>query len=113
MRKYAKVVDGRVTEVIVADSRFFDKFVDTSPGQWIETTAYDDENQIRKHPAGVGDIYDADLNAFYQPQPYPSWTLNPETCIWEAPVPKPDLENKWMWNESTQTWDWVKKYKVP
>ena len=60
---------------------------------------------MRKNYAGLGDTYDEDRDAFISPKPYPSWTLNETTCRWEAPVPLPDDENNYVWNESTQQWD--------
>ena len=60
---------------------------------------------MRKNYAGIGDTYDENRDAFISPQPYPSWTLNETTCRWEAPVPLPDDENNYVWNESTQQWD--------
>ena len=60
---------------------------------------------MRKNYAGIGDTYDEDRDAFIAPKPYPSWTLNETTCRWEAPVPLPDDENNYVWNESTQQWD--------
>ena len=113
MIKFAKVLDGKVLEVIVAEPDFFNTFIDSSPGNWIQVTTDDGETPIRKHIPGVGDTYNTELDAFYQPKPYPSWKLNPKTCEWEAPKPKPDKQNKWQWNESKKNWDWVKKYQVP
>lgn len=113
MNKFAKVLDGKVLEVIVAEPEFFDTFIDSSPGSWIKTTADDGETPIRKHLPGIGDTYNEDLDAFYQPQPYPSWKLNPRTCDWEAPKPKPDKQHKWHWNESKRSWDKVKRYQNP
>ena len=60
---------------------------------------------MRKNYAGIGDTYDENRDAFISPKPYPSWTLNETTCRWEAPVPLPDDENNYVWNESTQQWD--------
>ena len=60
---------------------------------------------IRKNFAGIGYIYDQTRDAFIEPQPYDSWTLNETTCLWEAPVCKPDDGKKYEWNETTQTWD--------
>ena len=63
---------------------------------WRETS----ESGDRKNLAGIGDKFDEDKNAFIKPQPYPSWTLNEDTCLWEAPVAK-TADN---WNEDTQSW---------
>lgn len=60
---------------------------------------------FRKNYAGVGYTYDPVRDAFYAPQPFASWTLNEETCLWESPKPYPDdTENSYLWDEETQTW---------
>jgi hypothetical protein len=104
MAHFAKVVDGIVSQVIVAEPEFFDTFVDSSPGTWLQTSYntrggvhYNPETgepdggvALRKNYAGIGFTYDAVRDAFYAPQPYPSWTLNETSCVWEAPVAYPD-----------------------
>ncbi len=62
---------------------------------------------FRKNYAGIGFTYDEVRNAFIEPKPYDSWTLNEETCLWEAPVALPDTENRYNWNEETTSWDLV------
>lgn len=62
---------------------------------------------FRKHYAGIGYTYNAVRDAFIPPQPYPSWLLNEQSCLWEAPVPMPTDGEQYSWNESTQTWDAV------
>ena len=57
---------------------------------------------FRKNYAGVGDTYDPVKDAFYAPQPFESWTLNEESCLWEAPVEKP--EGEYWWKEDTTEW---------
>ena len=119
MAHFAKVENGIVTQVIVAEPEFFDTFVDSSPGQWIQTSYnthggvhYSPETgepdggvALRKNYAGIGFTYDSDRDAFYAPQPYPSWTLNETSCIWEAPVAQPNDGNMYIWNEDTQQWE--------
>ena len=93
MSHYAKVVDGKVTQVIVAEAEFFNTFVDNSPGQWIQTS-YNTHGGVhknggtplRKNYAGIGYTYDSVKDAFIPPKPFESWTLNDDTCLWEAPV---------------------------
>ena len=60
---------------------------------------------FRKNYAGVGYTYDQTKDAFIPPKPYPSWILNETTCLWEAPVVKPDDGQKYLWNEKTKQWD--------
>ena len=64
-----------------------------------------DGTPLRKNHAGIGYTYDEDRDAFIPPQPYPSWTLNEDSCYWEAPVAHPDDEKKYEWNESNKNWD--------
>ena len=66
-------------------------------------------NNIRKNFAGIGYIYDQEKDAFIPPKPYPSWTLNEDTCLWEAPVSKPTDGQLYKWNEENQTWDLVER----
>jgi hypothetical protein len=62
---------------------------------------------FRKNFAGVGYTYDQTRDAFIEPKPFNSWTLNETTCQWEAPVALPDTENRYNWNEQNQTWDLI------
>ena len=114
MAHFAKINNGIVQQVIVAEPEFFDTFVDSSPGEWIQTsyntkggTHLQGGTPLRKNFAGVGYTYDVTRDAFYAPQPYPSWTLNDDTCLWEPPVayPDEDMANTYNWNEETQAWD--------
>ena len=118
MAHFAKVVDGTVTQVIVAEPEFFETFVDSSPGQWIqtsyntrggvhynpETNEPDDGTPLRYNYAGIGFHYDATADAFYAPQPFASWTLNTDTYLWEAPVAYPDDGGMYQWDEDTTNW---------
>jgi len=121
MAHFAKVIDGVVAQVIVAEPEFFDTFVDSSPGTWIQTSYNtrggvhytpetgepDDGVALRKNYAGVGSIYDSTRDAFYAPQPYPSWTLDEDSCIWQPPVAHPNNGEFYTWNEEAQSWDAV------
>jgi hypothetical protein len=60
---------------------------------------------FRKNHAGIGFTYDEDRNAFIPPKPFPSFILNENTCLWEAPVAYPQDDNKYSWNEQTLSWD--------
>lgn len=111
MAHYAKVVDGIVTKVIVAEAEFFNTFVDDSPGEWIQTSynTHGGEHTLsgtplRKNFANVGFTYDREKDAFIPPQPFASWTLNETTCLWEAPVTYPDDGKMYIWNESITNW---------
>ena len=102
MTHYAKIVDGKVINVITAETSFFNTFYDDTPGQWIETK---EDGSIRKNYAGIGFSYDSEKNAFIPPQPYPSWKLNESTCRWEAPTTYPDDGKVYLWNETSKAWD--------
>ena len=62
---------------------------------------------FRKNYAGVGYIYDESRDAFYAPRPFPSWTLDEETCLWEPPVAYPTDGQEYEWNEKTLAWDLI------
>lgn len=64
----------------------------------------DQTKAFRKNYAGIGYTYDPVRDAFIPPKDFPSWVLNEQTCLWEAPVPRPDNENVYVWNESTGSW---------
>jgi hypothetical protein len=110
MAHFAKVVDGIVTQVIVAEPEFFDTFIDTSAGEWVQTSynTYGGVHilggtPLRKNFAGIGFTYDKSLDAFIPPKPYPSWVLNEESCLYEPPITKPenpDENNSYIWNET-------------
>lgn len=107
MSHFAKVEDGIVTEVTVAEQAH----VDTLSGTWVQTS-YNTKGNVhvlggtpfRKNYAGKGHTYDSVRDAFYQPQPYPSWTLNETTCKWEAPVAFPTDGKIYEWDEDTTNW---------
>ncbi len=114
MAHYAKVRDNIVVKVIVAEADFFDTFIDESAGSWIQTsyntiagTHLLGGTPLRKNYAAVGYTYDSIRDAFIAPQPYPSWTLNEDTCCWAAPIDYPDDGNVYDWNEETTSWDAV------
>ena len=110
MGHFAKVLDGKVTQVIVAEPEFFDTFVDSSPGQWIQTSynthggQHPEGRPLRKNYAGIGFTYDSVRDAFIPPQPFASWTLNEDTCLWDAPVAYPTDGKIYCWDEPTTSW---------
>jgi hypothetical protein len=111
MSHFAKVVDGKVTQVIVAEPEFFQTFVDSSPGEWIQTSYNTHGGQhrnggtpLRKNYAGIGYSYDRTKDAFIPPKPFASWVLNDETCLWSAPTPMPTDDKTYIWDETTTSW---------
>ena len=123
MGHFAKVSNGIVTRVIVAEADFFNNFVDDSPGQWIQTSyntrggvhyqpntnelSEDQSKALRKNYAGIGYTYDTTKDAFIPPQPFNSWTLNEDTCLWDSPVPYPEDGKLYKWNEELVNWEEV------
>ena len=114
MAHYAKIEDGIVTQVIVADQDFIDSGAVGSG--WVQTSYntsggvhYGPDRQpdggiaLRKNYAVIGGIYDAKRDAFYASQPYPSWILNEQTCWWESPVPMP-TDGIYEWDEVSRSW---------
>lgn len=120
MSHFAKVVDGLVTQVIVAGPEFFDTFVDSSPGQWIQTSyntrggvhyqpnsnepSADQSKALRKNYAGIGFTYDAGRDAFIAPKPYSKWVLDEQTCLWNAPTQRPEDGNIYAWDDDAGNW---------
>ena len=98
MAYFAKIENGIVITVNSAEQ----DNIDTQEGTWVQTSY---NNNFRKNYAGMGYTYDETRDAFYAPQPYPSWTLNETTCHWEAPTPYPKDEKIYLWNEETLSWD--------
>ncbi len=134
MAHYAKVLDNKVVNVIVAEAEFFDTFVDDSPGEWIQTSyntrggkhydpnsgAEDSGTPVRKNFAAVGYVYDRTADAFYEPRPLDkdgelceSWTLNNTTYQWVCPINYPGDDKKYDWDESLYKSDntkgWVER----
>lgn len=111
MAHFAKVLNGKVQQVIVAEPEFFNTFIDASPGEWIQTSynTFGGEHilggiPLRKNYAGIGFTYDREKDAFIPPQPFPSWLLDDNTCLWNAPVSKPADGKQYTWDESTTSW---------
>ena len=119
MSHFAEINNENIVQrVIVAEQDFIDSGVVGDSSNWIQTSyntrggvhyaPNSDEPDggiaLRKNYASIGYTYDSTRNAFYEPQPYPSWLLDDETCQWDAPIPRPD-DGKWYdWDESTTNW---------
>jgi len=111
MGHFAKVVDGKVTQVIVAEPDFFDTFVDSSAGAWIQTSYNTLAGQhtlggtpLRGNYAGIGYTYDATNDVFYAPQPFASWVLDNTDWTWKAPAAMPTDGKFYKWDEPTTSW---------
>ena len=107
MSHFAKIENGIVTKVNSAEQ----EWADAQEGTWVQTSYNTHGNEhpldmpLRGNYAGVGYTYDKNNDVFYSPQPYPSWSLNETTWIWEAPTPYPNDNNHYEWNEETLTWE--------
>ena len=138
MGHYAKVINGLVVDIMVATPEFIEKKDDPWYVEWVETSYnvrggvyYDnttgephkDQSLINKDPGrkrknfcAVGDTYDKKKDAFIPPTPFPSWILNEDTCLWEAPIPIPDDaaemngNKRYAWNESKNEWTYTGFY---
>jgi len=117
MPYFAKVTDGKVTQVIAAEQEFFNTYVDSTPGEWIKTSYNtrggkhygqdgneDGGEALRGNYAGIGYTYDRANDVFYAPQPYASWLLDNTTWTWKAPVAMPTDDKKYTWDEATTSW---------
>lgn len=108
MSHFAKIENGIVTQVIVADQDVIDSGLFGTG--WIQTSyntyggKHPEGRALRKNFAGIGFIYDAIRDAFIPPKPYSSWVLNETTCLWDAPIQKPNDGKKYSWNEETISW---------
>lgn len=106
MSHFAKIENGLVTQVIVAEQNF----IDTQEGQWVQTSyntrgdQHPEGRPLRKNYAGVGYTYDSVRDAFIPPQPFPSWLLDEQTCLWNAPTPRPTDGKLYVWDEATTSW---------
>lgn len=111
MGHFAKVLDGKVVQVIVAEPEFFNTFVDTSAGTWLQTSYNTQGNKhllggtpLRGNYAGIGYIYDHSNDVFYAPQPFASWVLDQTDWTWKAPIEMPTDGKIYKWDEPTTSW---------
>lgn len=109
--------DNVVTQVIVIEQETLNSGLWGDPSSWIQTSYntrggvhYGPDGQpdtgvaLRKNYAGIGFTYDAGRDAFIPPQPFPSWVLDEDTCLWNAPVPMPTDGQIYVWDEDTVSW---------
>jgi hypothetical protein len=117
MSHFAKIENGIVTQVIVAEQDFISTGALGDPANFVQTsyntranTHYgtdgqpDDGVALRGNYAGIGYTYNTEHDVFYAPQPFPSWTLNETSWIWEAPTPMPSEGGPYRWDEATKSW---------
>ena len=110
MSHFAKVENGTVTQVIVIEQDVLNLGHWGDPAGWVQTS-YNTHGgvhtnggtPVRKNFAGIGYTYDSERDAFYAPQPFASWILDEDTCVWQAPVERP-TEGNHVWDEETVAW---------
>lgn len=108
MSHFAKVENGIVTQVIVAEQDVIDSGLFGSG--WIQTSynthggQHPEGRPLRKNYAGIGYSYDDVRDAFIPPKPFDSWVLNEDTCLWDPPIPMPTDGKNYQWDEPSLTW---------
>jgi hypothetical protein len=127
MSYFAKVVQGKVVDIVSAEPEFFETFVDSTPGNWIQTSyntkggihydpverdvhgrytpSEDQSKALRYNFAGIGYFYDRSADAFYEQQPFPSWKLDTDTYLWVAPLQCPELTSEQIDQGCVYDWD--------
>jgi len=111
MSHFAKVEDGIVTQVIVAEQDVIDSGLFGDPSSWVQTS-YNTHGGVhanggtplRKNYAGIGYHYDSYRDAFIPQRQFKSWLLNEQTCLWEPPTPMPTDGKMYRWDEITTSW---------
>lgn len=117
MAHFAKVENGVVIQVLVIEQDVVNSGAFGDPKSWVQTSYWthggvhygadgkpDGGTALRKNYAGVGFTYDPVRDAFIPPQPFPSWTLNEQTCFWEPPSPMPLDGRLYQWDEPSRSW---------
>ena len=120
MSHFAKVENGVVTQVLVAEQDFINSGAVGDPAQWIQTSyntragvhyepnsatpSADQSKALRKNYAGIGYSYDAARDAFIPPSPFPSWLVEDATGTWVPPVAYPTDDQQYNWDEATVSW---------
>ena len=108
MSHFAKVENGIVTEVIVAEQDVIDSGLFGTG--WIQTSyntyggQHPEGRPLRGNAAGIGSIYDEENDVFYAPKPFPSWTISAPSWLWQAPIAKPTDGKDYEWDEATTSW---------
>lgn len=108
MSHFAKVENGIVTQVIVAEQDVIDSGLFGTG--WVQTSyntyggQHPEGRPLRKNYAGIGFTYDLGRDAFIPPKPFASWALNETTCLWDSPIPYPTDGKRYQWDEPTTSW---------
>jgi len=99
MTSFAKIENNMVTQVIVAELNFIQSGLVGDPNSWIQTSTTNP-----KRRCVLGSVYDSDLDCFIPPKVFESWIFNSNDCTWEPPIPKPNDDQEYDWNEDLQKW---------
>lgn len=126
MAHFAKVINGIVVDVIVAEPDIVETLKDGTC-QWIQTSyntlggiyydpttrepSSDQSKSLRKNFAMIGGQYDSEKDAFIHIKPFHSWKLNENTCLWEPPIPEPKDGKLYRWVEEELGWVEIPPYK--
>lgn len=121
MAHFAQINSNNIVEqVVVIDQETINTGLFGDPATWIQTSyntrggvhykpntdtpSEDQSKALRKNFAAIGYTYDVQRDAFIPPKPYDSWSLNEETCLWDPPVPYPEIGRLHNWDEEQQMW---------
>jgi hypothetical protein len=110
MAHFAKVENGIVTQVIVIEADVLASGLWGDPSSFVQTSyntqggQHPEGRPLRKNFAGIGYTYDAQRDAFIPPKPYPSWVMDEDTCLWNAPTAMPTDGKMYTWDEATTSW---------
>ena len=109
MSHFAEIDNNNIVLRVLVGPNYGDEgyqwFVDNLGGTWVKTSYNAATNGFRKNYASIGFTYDEDRDAFIAPKPFESWSLNEDTCQWQAPTPMPIADGKdYVWDEDTLTW---------
>lgn len=110
MGHFAKIVGDKVINVIVAEPEFFENFIDSSPGMWLQCSfnthgnSHPNDKPLRGNFPGIGYTYDREKDVFYSQKPFKGWILNQTTFLWEPPLMMPNDGKKYFWSEEKETW---------
>jgi hypothetical protein len=108
MSHFAKIQNGTVVDIIVAEQAFIDSLPDA--GAWLQTSirtagnTHPEGQPLRGNYARIGGVYDTVNDVFYDQQPFPSWSLNTTTWTWTPPQAYPRDGHIYAWDESTLSW---------
>lgn len=117
MAHFAKVVDGKVETVIVADDQYIESLTAENGVEWIKTSYntrgnvhYGEDGEPDGQPAfhgnyaAIGDVWDEKEQVFHAPRPHLLWILSKKTWLWEPPIPRPDEPGFWRWSDTEAKW---------